>query len=117
MLMTKIAYNIGNTRNASIIYCYNVGEMVIISVVAPNYCITIPLNVVSLSSEAQSPPWEAVKHSKPLHCQGTSVRAQRNGLEPQNIPSYPCLARDKHERKHLKVALANICMLTGLETS
>lgn len=99
-LMSKIAYNIGTTRNASIIYCYHVREMVVIYVVPPCYCRNINPNVVSLSFKAWGPPWGAVKDSKPLHCQGTSVRACRNVLEPQNIPSYPCLARDKHERSN-----------------
>lgn len=51
MLMSKIAYNIGQARNVSIFYCYFVGEMFIIYVVPPSHCRTIPPNVVSLSSK------------------------------------------------------------------
>lgn len=50
--MAKIVLNIGNARNASIIYCYYDREIVTVYAVPPCHCRTTPPNVVSLSSKA-----------------------------------------------------------------
>lgn len=70
-----------------------------ICVVPPCYCRTITPNVVSLSSKAWGPPWGAGKDSKPL--------SEPIGM-CCNLKTFPGIS--------LKEAIANICMLTGLET-